>query len=190
MKSTINGLLADIKDCYIEILGLKMVMNSLPDITDSKSASYADESAIGRTMPFKTYQYSENRTIGWTAHFFLQSERENSGQGAATARRIFDFLRTIEAAVYPKNSSSYGYEPPPICRLRCGGLLQQTGEINAVLKSYSVKFDTSIPWHESSLLPYKLDVDMQFDVVYNQVELPGYEQILENGPGFIRGRQN
>ena len=51
--------------CFIEVGGVTkaggiqgiVYMNTLPDISDSKSASYADESAIGRTMPFKTYQY-------------------------------------------------------------------------------------------------------------------------------------
>lgn len=189
MRATNNGLLADIDDCWIDINGFRMVMNIIPDITDGKSASYADESAIGRTMPFKTYQYSENRTIGWTAHFIIQSDSNDPAaqgvEGAVTATMIFKFLRNIESAVYPINASDFGYAPPNICLLRCGGLLQKDGWLNAVLKSYSVKFDTSVPWHSESLLPYKLDVDMQFDVVYNQTELPGGEQILgEYGPGW------
>ena len=46
------------------------------------------------------------------------------------------------------------------------------------MKSYSVKFDTSVPWDETNFIPYKLDVDMQFDVIYDQSDLPGAETIL------------
>jgi len=163
-------------------IGRKVVMKILPDITDSKSASYADESAIGRTMPFKTYQYSENRTIGWTAHFVVER--------AEDVREIFENLRVLESCVYPENLSlgDATYRPPPICQLRCGLLLGSASTpVYAVMKSYSVKFDTSVPWDQDTFMPFKLDVDMQFDVVYNQTELPGSSQILNDlGPG-IRG---
>lgn len=160
-------------------LGGKVTMKILPDISDSKSASYADESAIGRTMPFKTYQYSENRTIGWTAHFVVERKED--------IKEIFANLRLLESCVYPENLTLGGatYRPPPICQLRCGGLLGPAGPaIYAVMKSYSVKFDTSVPWDQDTFMPFKLDVDMQFDVVYNQTELPGSSQILTgSGPG-------
>jgi hypothetical protein len=57
-------------------------------------------------------------------------------------------------------------------------LLKKEGELCAVMKSYSVKFDTSVPWDEINFMPYKLDVDMQFDVIYDQSDLPGAETIL------------
>jgi len=179
--------------CFIEVGGVTkaggiqgiVYMNTLPDISDSKSASYADESAIGRTMPFKTYQYSENRTISWTAHFVVNQKSDID--------TIFGYLRLLESCVYPESPSDNGapYRPPPICSLRCGGLLSGSGAnrsgggtgLFAVMKSYSVKFDTSVPWDQETFMPFKLDVDMQFDVVYNQTELPGSSQILSDGPG-------
>lgn len=185
MKATVNQVLADITNCYIEIKGKRIVMNILPDISDSKSASYADEAAIGRTMPFKTYQHSENRSISWTAHFIIQKDNNDSQVGVVSVAKMFEYMRIIESAVYPYSSNDTGYKPPDICRLKCGGLLQIGAPISAVMKSYSVKFDTSVPWDFDTMMPYKMDIDMQFDVVYNQTALPGADLILGPlGPGF------
>jgi hypothetical protein len=176
MYATINNRLQSIKDCYIKIQGFQkqITMNILPDISDSKSVAYSDEDAIGRSTPFKSYKSSENRSISWTAHFIICYQND--------AAELLQTLRIIEAAVYPMQQATGGapYAPPPICKLKCGSLLGQD-EICAVMKNYSVKFDTSVPWDEDTLVPYKLDIDMQFDVVYNQSNLPGAEKILKDG---------
>ena len=161
----------------VPILEETIDMNILPDISDSKSASYSDESAIGRTMPFKSYQNSDNRTISWTAHFMACKDSDKE--------KIEQYLRVIEACVYPLSEHTGGapYAPPPICKLRCGALLSSmdADDLCAVMKSYSIKFDTSVPWDENDYMPYKLDVDMQFEVVYDQSNLPGAEQIMQDG---------
>ena len=179
-KATLpSGSLTPLADCFIEIpiLDETIEMNILPDISDSKSASYPDESAIGRSMPFKSYQNSDNRTISWTAHFMVCKDGDQE--------TIINYLRVIEACTYPLSEETGGapYAPPPICKLRCGDLLSSmdSDDLCAVMKSYSVKFDTSVPWDEDGYLPYKLDVDMQFEVVYNQADLPGAEKIMEGG---------
>jgi hypothetical protein len=177
MKATTNnGKLRYLEDCYIVVLisgeNYTIVMDNLPDISDTKSASYPDENAIGRSMPFKSYRNSENRSISWTAHFFVQKDGDQD--------EILDVLRLIESCLYPTSPTGSAYAPPPICRLRCGKLLKKEGELCAVMKSYSVKFDTSVPWDEINFMPYKLDVDMQFDVIYDQSDLPGAETILKD----------
>lgn len=174
MKATINNRLTYLDECYIVVDNIQIYMNILPDISDSKSANYADENGIGRSMPFKTFNNSENRSISWTAHFVAGTQFD--------IYRILQYLRIFESAVYPMdvNTGGASYAPPPICKLRCGQLLGND-EICAIMKSYSVKFDTSVPWDESTYMPYKLDVDMQFDVVYNQAALPGSEKILRDG---------
>ena len=170
--------LLPIKKCYIEIpiFATKIIMDVLPDISDGKSASYNDETAMGRSMPFKTFNSSENRSISWTAHFIVSS--------SADFNRFITYIRTIEACTYPFTSAiGLPFTPPPICKLRCGELLssQEDNDVSAVLKSYSVKFDTSVPWDEDTMIPYKIDLDMQFEVVYNQSNLPGAERIVKGG---------
>jgi hypothetical protein len=177
MKATLpSGILVPLQECYIDIPELleKIIMTILPDISDSKSVSYPDENAIGRSMPFKSFQNSENRSISWTAHFMVCKDGDQ--------QQIINWLRVIEACTYPMTQTTGGapYAPPPICHLRCGNLLSDH-ELCAVMKSYSVKFDTSVPWDEIGYVPYKLDVDMQFEVVYNQANLPGAEQIMFDG---------
>jgi len=177
MKATLpNGDLEPIQDCYIQVEEYPpIIMKIMPDISDSKSVSYPDENAIGRSMPFKSFQNSENRSISWTAHFVVCKEGDQDD--------IIRNLRLFEACTYPMTQNTNGapYSPPPICKLRCGRLLSESGAICAVMKSYSVKFDTSVPWDEDGYVPYKLDVDMQFEVVYNQSQLPGFEKIMSDG---------
>ncbi|NDB85196.1 MAG: hypothetical protein EB127_21215 [Alphaproteobacteria bacterium] len=167
--------------CYIDIIGPNfnetIQMQSLPDINDGKGASYGDETAIGRATPFKTYSQSDNRTVGWTAHFMITAESDVS--------ILWRYIRAIQAATYPfdgREGSLNGapYAPPPICRLQCGDLLSKNGPLNAVMKSYSIKFDTSVPWHEETFLPYKFDIDMQFDIIYDQSYLPNASKILQD----------
>jgi hypothetical protein len=175
MKSTNpNGSLKILKECYLIIMGSTINMNILPDISDSKSASYADENGIGRTMPFKTYNNSENRTISWTAHFFACNSSDID--------QMLKILRLIESATYPRTGNTGGapYAPPEVCKLKCGSLLGDD-PVCAVMKSYSVKFDTSVPWDEVLSIPHKMDIDMQFDVIYDQSNLPGAEKIMISG---------
>lgn len=170
-----SGVLIPIDDCYIEVVGQrKITMDNLPDISDTKKATYADESSIGRSTPFKNYSNSDNRAISWTCHFFVQKEGDSA--------RILQDIRLLESCTYPKTQSTGGapYAPPPICHLKCGRLLADD-YVCAVLESYSIKFDTALPWSEDNFVPYKVDMDLQFQVVYNQSDLPGSERIMQFG---------
>jgi len=165
-----GGVLNEITDCYITIPGFgKIPMRILPDISDQKGAQYNDESVIGRSMPMKTFSHGENRVISWTAYFMICEEGD--------ATKNLRYLRAIQSALYPRvNVKPYG--PPPVCVISCGELLAAAKEVCAILKSYNVKFDTSIPWDETTKLPYKFSVDMTWELVYMSNKLPGSENIL------------
>lgn len=163
-------------DCYIQIGNTKIYMDILPDISDTKSADYQTESGIARASPFNIYKFSTVRSISWTCHFIVQNA--NSDEDTKSVTKLIENIRTIQSACYP--SDAFG-RPPPICHLKCGDILDSGDGVCAVLKSYSVKFDTSVPWDESTLIPYKIDMDLQFDVVYNQESLPTSKTILETG---------
>ena len=53
-----TGELNNIADCYIRSNTFQIFMNNLPDITDSKDAGYAEETGMGRSTPFKTFNSS------------------------------------------------------------------------------------------------------------------------------------
>ncbi len=183
-----GGSLIPIDDCYIIIPAFtpiqareiqprstKIPMTILPDISDRKSVNYADESGIGRSMPFKSFQSSENRSISWTIHWIVCKETDSD--------QILRWLRALESCTYPVQRNNLPYTPPPICQIRCGNLLSSdnAGPLYAILKEYSVKFDTNVPWDEKNLLPTKLDVDLTFDVVYGMDDLPYADKILRDG---------
>jgi len=170
MKATIPGgdlkVVSDNNECYIIVGDFPIEMEILPDISDSKSVNYANENAIGRTAPFVIFANGELRNISWTCHFIVKKESD--------VEKYLSYIRALQSACYPENPVGH---PPPICQLYCGSILSEN-QLCAVLKSYSIKFDTTVPWDENRLIPYKLDIDLQFDVVYNQSELPISSDIL------------
>ena len=50
-----------------------------------------------------------------------------------------------------------------------------------VLLDYTVKFDAQVPWDEETGIPYKVDVSLSFEVVYDSADLPFAEEIVVHG---------
>ena len=176
MKATLlGGKLRNIDDIYIEVAGHKIIAYILPDISDSKSASYADENSIGRTTPFKNYSYSENRVITWTHHWILDVP--------SRLQQILEEIRLLESLTYP-SKAAVPYAPPYIAHLKAGNILGDS-DLCCVLKSYNIKFPTDVPWYSSPgasnsvSIPYKVDMDLNFEVVYdnNSGNIPYAEDI-------------
>ena len=172
MKATLpNGSLREITDCYIDVpeLSQKIIMKILPDISDTKSATYSDEPAIGRSFPIKNYSQSDNRSISWTVHMMVCKEGDQEDMISA--------MKLLEACVYPTQTES-PYAPPPICQIRCGRLLTDDDQpLCCILKSYSIKFPTDVAWDENGYVPYKFDIDLTFEAVYDSKSLPYAEDI-------------
>ena len=169
-----SGDLMNLEDCWILIPIYGIVrLHSLPEISDSKSASYADEPIIGRSFPLKTYSHSENRQISMTLHMFVRK------QGDISLNLLV--LRALESAVYPRQGSfGVPFIPPPVCKIKCGELLASE-PLCVILKSYSVKFPTDVAWDETTYCPYKFDIDTTWEVVYKSSDLPGQFRILATG---------
>lgn len=155
--------------CYLDIDNFKIDMDILPDISDSKSVNYSNENAIGRSSPFSIFANGELRTISWTCHFIVQKEGD--------PEKYLEYLRVIQSACYPTSQTGH---PPPLCRLRCGAILtaEWNQDLCCVLKNYSIKYDPNVPWHQETMIPYKMDIDLQFDVVYEQADIPVSTDII------------
>jgi hypothetical protein len=182
-KATLpNGDLKPIYGCDLIIGGIKdllngylpgqIIFNNLPDIGDSKGASYNDEAVPGRSLPIKAFSQGENRSISVTANFYIIKNGDE-----VTNLKI---LRAIQSAVYPRDGNGVlPFKPPPICKLRCGKFLS-ANYLCVVMRDYNVKGGTDVPWHITNMMPSKLEVSMSFDVVYPSSKLPGQEQILSD----------
>jgi len=181
-----SGSLMPISDCYIEIPGAgRITLDNLPEISDTKSASYSDETVIGRSSPIKTYSQSDNRTISMQIHFIISKPSDVTNN--------LRNLRAIQSACYPREGEGGSpFIPPPVCKIKCGKLLSARGELCVVLKTYSVKFPTEVSWMSDSQLgtgagfektftPMKFDVDTSWDVVYSSSDLPGQGRIFTLG---------
>jgi len=184
---TETGNLIPMEACKIYVDGEDIYLKVLPEITDTKSASWNDEPIMGRSFPMKTYSHSENRTITMICHFVVIEENDIHDNIRA--------LRLIESAVYPMDDKRFPYRPPPICRIECGQLLGGAGQdrhpLCVILKSYSVQFPTDVPWDNgirsgfgqavgdasATFLPYKFDLTCNWEVVYPSEDLPGQERI-------------
>lgn len=183
-----NPVLKNIENCYVEIpgssgssgafgssgsSGRKIIANALPDISDSKSATYSDENVAGRSSPYKVYGYSSARSISFTFHFYN------------TTRTDFDTnmanLRALTSCAYPREATDQlPYQPPTVCKLKCGKLLADN-DLCVILINYNVKFPTDVAWDERTYLPYRFDVDTTWEVVYASINLPGANKIINSG---------
>ena len=174
MKSTTSGILNPINECYIDISGQKIILNNLPDISDTKSAVYNQEGIIGRSFPLYTYSHSADRTINMQLHFFVVAPSD--------AEKNLRYLKYIQSAVYPRDGaeSSTPYQPPVICKMKCNKLLADQ-ELCVVLQSYSVKFPTEVAWDEKTFCPFRFDVDTNWLVVYTSSNLPDNTRIIQSG---------
>jgi hypothetical protein len=181
--ATLGTLLKPITNCTVMIPGAPtplQVPRILPEISDSKAASYSDEPVIGRSFPIKTFGHGENRVINMKWHFAILD--------LMTKQETISQMRAFMSCVYPRDGAAAGgaatnpYQPPVICTLSCqnltyGGTIGGNS-VCAVLKSYNISYPTEVVWDESTYLPLKFDMDLVWDVVYATSMLPGADKII------------
>ena len=145
----------------------------LPEITDTKQASYADTTIIGRSVPIKTYSHSDNRVISIRLHFLVVEERD--------ILKNYRELWAIESATYPREGTPY--RPPPVCKIECGKMLGDK-PLCAILQNYNIQFPNNVVWDKNTLVPYYFQVNTSWHVVYSSDgvgSLPNQERILKEG---------
>lgn len=171
-----SGRLVPIKDCYIKIPNYGTIqLNVLPEISDSKSATYNNDPVIGRSAPLKTFSHSDNRVITMSLHFHTLEDTDSIIN--------LNHIRALQSALYTREASSGApFIPPPVCAIRCGKLFGE-GDLCAVLTNCSVRYGSDVPWDATyeTLLPYRVDVDTTWEAVYISSQLPGQERILKEG---------
>lgn len=178
MKSTKgDGSLQPIRDCYLIIphykRGKPIILNNLPDISDSKTAVYNSDPIIGRSSPLHAYSHSDTRNISITFHFFITKKGD--------AEQNLEYLRAIESCVYPIKFGNAPFIPPAVCKFRCGDILAKQDELCLILQNYSVTFPTEVAWDEATMCPYRFDVNTTWWVVYTSPELPFADRIMTSG---------
>lgn len=169
-----GGRLVDLDQCFLSVPNFGQVtLNILPDISDSKSVSYNDEPAIGRSTPIKTYAFSDNRTLS-IVFYFIVLEQED-------VLKNLDKIAAIQSCAYPRRGQATPYRPPPVCKFKCGKLTWDGfgNEVCVVLKNYDIKYNKEYPWDVDTYLPYYVEMGTTWDVVYDSDRLPGSENILE-----------
>lgn len=168
-----SGHLTLIPDCYLQIGSFTYNFNNLPEIGESKSASYNDESVIGRSTPIKTYANSDNRSFSLSFSLVVQDKSD--------FKRNLRVVRYVQGAVYPRLGAGAPYFPPIVCKLKCGKLLSNE-PICCVMKDYNIKYPTDVPWDRETLCPYKMEISINFDQVFASNRLPNYDTILRDAP--------
>ena len=176
LATTSGGQLNTLNDsCYITIPSdrgpIKIQLRILPEISDTKRATYADTPIIGRSNPIKTYSYSDNRVISMKMHFIVVQQSD--------IQTNIGYLRAIQSATYPRTGTPYS--PPPVCQIRCGDALAEKQSLCVILENYSVSFPTNVAWDKDTLLPYYFEVSTTWHVVYATSDLPNQRAILGFG---------
>ena len=160
-----------------------ITLKILPDITDSKSATYVNEPAPGRSSPMLTYAYSDARTINTELHFMITKFEDIQDNIRA--------IRIIQSLVYPGEGNGLApFTPPPVVRFICGVLMDGTDGLCLVLKNYSIRYPTEVAWDFVSYLPYKFSISCSWEVVYPCNKLPVNKCIKNDSSGiFYTGDQ-
>ncbi len=142
-----------------------ITLKILPDITDSKSATYVSDPAPGRSSPMLTYAYSDPRTISTELHFMITKFEDIEENIRA--------IRIIQNLVLPGAASGLApFTPPPVVRFICGVLMDGTEGLCLVLKSYNIRYPTDVAWDIVSFLPYRFSISCNWEVVYPCNKLP------------------
>jgi hypothetical protein len=137
----------------------------LPDITDSKGATYVSDPAPGRSSPMLTYAYSDARTISTELHFMITKFEDIEENIKA--------IRTIQNLVLPGKASGIApFTPPPVVRFICGVLMDGTEGLCLILKNYSIRYPTDVAWDATTFLPYRFSISCNWEVVYPCNKLP------------------
>lgn len=162
-----SGALQELVRCRIITPYGTIRLKVLPEISDSKSANYVNEPIPGRATPPPTYSHSDPRQIQTELTFIVTQCQDIEDN--------LMYLRMIKSLVYPGPAQGGApYKPPPICKLICGKVLGDGDEdgVCVILKSYSYKGQTDVPWDEQTYLPYKFNVSCSWEVVYSCDNLP------------------
>ena len=188
--TTYTGALDILQNCYISTYWGQIQLRVLPEISDSKKATFSSEPIMGRSSPLVVYSHSDARTISMELTFLVTEK--------ADIKRNLRYLRLIESLVYPGDPTDAPYSPPQIAHIVCGNLFGDlTNDINGnpvtpptigapggiccLLESYSVKFPTDVAWDETTYLPYKFTVSTNWQVVYACKDLPCSSRIITLG---------
>lgn len=151
--------------CEIQTACGCITLKILPDITDSKSATYVNDPAPGRSTPMTTYAYSDPRTISTELHFMTTVQEDIQDNIKA--------IRIIQNLLLPGPSTGIApFTPPPVARFICGVLMDGTDGLCVVLKNYSIRYPTDVAWDIATFLPYKFSISCQWEVVYACSKLP------------------
>lgn len=163
-----------VKGCMISVVGIMdepWQLKTMPEITDSKSANYNSQTVFGRSSPIRSYSDSGARTI--SVSFDLINTPIDEGAN-------FEFLRAIAAAAHPQYDQ--GIAPPPLIKFQCGPLI--SGKLGApqgvtcILSSYSFNFNKESTINDE-MVPFKIGVSLELEVVYSQQTLPGAKDVME-----------
>ena len=176
LATSSGGQLKTLNDnCWVSIPNYgKIQLKILPEISDSKKATYADTIVIGRSTPIKTYSHSDNRTISMKMHFLVVQQSD--------IQTNIKYLWAIESAVYPRlGQNSNPYTPPPVCHIQCGQMLGDA-PLCVILDNYNVSFPTNVAWDKDTLLPYYFEVTTSWHVVYaTSSGIPNQDKIISHG---------
>lgn len=163
----------------IEAFTDKIFFEVLPEITENKAATYNDEMILGRSSPVKTFAHSDNRVITMTMNFVATHNSDFI--------RYRQYLFAIAGATHPRYRD--GYAPPPICKIKVGGILgSYPGGVDAVLRNYDFNTDNTAFWWDrratdnadrnAQYVSMRFSINTNWDVVYSYETLPSYSDVL------------
>lgn len=175
-----TGQLKKIPNCSLilpfEVIGTnsnEITFYSLPEISESKSATYPDEELMGRSSPINIYSKSDHRSISITMHLYVTVQEE--------IEINLNIIRAISSLVYPEYSDE-DWRPPNIVYFNCGKLLSEN-RVPLLLKDYNVNYATDVQWfydeEKNIYMPLHVSIKTSWNIVYSWESLPGWQDVIK-----------
>lgn len=149
----------------------RIYFETLPEITENKSATYNDEIVLGRSSPVKTFAHGDNRVITLTMNFIATHESDFI--------RYRQYMFAIASAAHPRYEQ--GYAPPDICKIQIGGILGND-PVSCVLRNYDFNTENTTFWYDrdaqdeaernAMYMSMRFSINTNWDVVYSYESLP------------------
>ena len=144
---------------------------SMPSVSDSKSANYNGESAPGRGDAYSIYSGSGSRSIGLELSYVAVNDRFDY-------QWVMQQLSRLKALVYPiytrMQAQDTAFTPPPLVLLNLG---YHFVNVPCVVTSYNISNAKEDPYEIYTMLPMINNISLSLQTSYPYGQVPGHDDI-------------
>ena len=152
---------------------------TMPTITDSKTANYGTSEAPGRSEPYSIFQSSSARTIALDMTYVAMNQKFD-------VQWVAQQISRLQALLYPiytrRKQTNAAFIPPPMILLNLG---YRYVNLPCVVTNYSVQNSDDDPYEVFTMLPMISKITLALQTTYPYGYAPGHDDIASKYIGEI-----